>query len=340
MNIAIFGAGAWGTAMAVSLATRHRVLLWGRETEQVLEAEKTRVNNMGLPGVHLPDALHLTGHFDKAANHGAGPAGLVIVATSVAGLRPVLTQLKEYPVKNVIWLCKGFERDSGLLPSQVAGEVIDDEGIHLGVLSGPSFAQEVAAGLPCALTIASQSEVLRGIVVGAMNAGMMRIYSSDDVIGVEVVGALKNILAVATGIADGMSMGLNARAALMTRGLAEITRMGIVLGGRLETFMGLTGVGDLILTCTGDLSRNRRVGLGLAKGKTLVEVVSELGHVAEGVNCAHTVRELAQKMGVEMPLTFAVASVLFDGVSIKDAVAQLMSRHVRDENDVLYRQSN
>ncbi len=338
MNIAILGAGAWGTAMAVSLAGRHQVLLWGRETEQVIEAERNRMNNMGLPGVQLPDALHLTEHFGKAVNHGAGFTGLVIVATSIAGLRSVLTQLREYPVRNVIWLCKGFERDTGLLPSQVAKEVINSEGIHVGVLSGPSFAQEVAAGLPCALTIASQSEVLQDIVVDAMNVGMMRIYSSDDIIGVEVGGALKNILAVATGIADGLSMGLNARAALITRGLAEITRMGIALGGRLETFMGLTGVGDLILTCTGDLSRNRRVGLGLAKGKTLAEVVAELGHVAEGVNCAHTVRELARKMDVEMPLTYAVASVLFDGVSVKEAVTQLMSRHVRDENDVLYRQ--
>jgi len=338
VNIAILGAGAWGTAMAVSLAGRHRVLLWGRETERVIEAEKKRENGMGLPGVELPDALHLTEHFDFAVNHGAGSAGLVIVATSVAGLRPVLTQLRDYPVSNIIWLCKGFERDTGLLPSQVAAEIIHEESIRFGVLSGPSFAQEVAVGLPCALTVASKSEVLRGIVVGAMNAGMMRIYSSDDVIGVEVGGALKNILAVATGIADGLSMGLNARAALMTRGLAEITRMGIALGGRLETFMGLTGVGDLILTCTGDLSRNRRVGLGLAKGKTLEEIVAELGHVAEGVNCAQTVRELAKKMGVEMPLTHAVASVLFDGVPIKEAVAQLMSRHVRDENDVLYRQ--
>ena len=338
MNITILGAGAWGTAMAVSLADRHQVLLWGRETEQVVEAEKSRVNNMGLPGVKLPDSLHLTPDFDQAVHHGCGSAGLVIVATAVAGLRPVLTQLKSYPVKNIIWLCKGFEQKTGLLPSQVAKEVLGDAKINLGVLSGPSFAQEVAAGMPCALTIASQSESLRGIVVGAMNAGTMRIYCSDDVIGVEVGGALKNILAVATGIADGLSMGMNARAALVTRGLAEITRMGVALGGRLETFMGLTGAGDLILTCTGDLSRNRRVGLGLAKGKTLAQVVDELGHVAEGVNCAHTVRELAQKMGVEMPLTNAVAGVLFDGVSIKEAIAQLMSRHVRDENDVLYRQ--
>lgn len=338
MNITILGAGAWGTAMAVSLAGRRQVLLWGRETERVVEAEKSRVNNMGLPGVQLPDSLHLTPDFEQAANHGCGRTGLVIVATAVAGLRPVLTQLKSYPVKNVIWLCKGFEQKTGLLPSQVAKEVLGEADINLGVLSGPSFAQEVAAGLPCALTIASQSEALRGMVVGAMNAGTMRIYCSNDVIGVEVGGALKNILAVATGITDGLSMGMNARAALVTRGLAEITRMGVALGGRLETFMGLTGVGDLILTCTGDLSRNRRVGLGLAKGKTLAQMVEELGHVAEGVNCAHTVRELSQKMGVEMPVTHAVAEVLFDGVSIKEAIARLMSRHVRDENDVLYQQ--
>ena len=200
-----------------------------------------------------------------------------------------------------------------------------------GALSGPSFAQEVAQGLPCALTIASQSEALCQLVVQAAHSQALRVYSSDDLVGVEVGGAVKNIMAIATGVADGLGLGLNARAALMTRGLAEISRLCLALGGKHETLMGLTGVGDLILTCTGNLSRNRRVGLALAEGKTLDTIIQELGHVAEGVRCAQAVQALAQDVGVEMPITNAVAGVLFDGVPAKQMIERLLARNAKVE---------
>lgn len=288
-----------------------------------------------MPGFTLPESIILTSRFEDAVAHGSGSDALTIIATSVSGLRSVSGRLKDSGVINLIWLCKGFEENTGLLPNQVVAQTLGSQ-VDMGVLSGPSFAQEVAAGLPCALTVASMSMSLRKIVVEAANGGNMRIYSSDDVTGVEVGGAVKNILAIATGMSDGVGFGMNARAALITRGLAEITRLGVALGGRPETFMGLTGMGDLILTCTGDLSRNRRVGLEMAKGKTLETVIAELGHVAEGVRCAQTVRMLAAKAGVEMPITNAVVGVLFDKVSIKSTVSQLLARHVRDEADTLY----
>jgi glycerol-3-phosphate dehydrogenase (NAD(P)+) len=238
--------------------------------------------------------------------------------------------MQPHQIQNLVWLCKGFEEETQLLPHQIVREILG-AGIAIGALSGPSFAQEVARGLPCALVVASESSVLRERVVGALHGRHIRVYSTDDVIGVEVGGAVKNILAIATGILDGLELGLNARAALITRGLAEITRLGIALGGRAETLMGLAGMGDLILTCTGDLSRNRQVGLGLAQGKPLATIVAELGHVAEGVHCARAVRALAQDRGVEMPITDAVAGVLFDGDSPREMVARLLSRDPRDE---------
>jgi glycerol-3-phosphate dehydrogenase (NAD(P)+) len=229
-----------------------------------------------------------------------------------------------------VWLCKGFEESTRLLPHQIVRDVLG-KNIPMGALSGPSFAQEVARGLPCALTIASDSAALRDCVVKAVHGRNIRVYSTDDLVGVEVGGAVKNILAIATGVVDGMGLGLNARAALITRGLAEITRLGIDLGGHLETFLGLAGAGDLILTCTGDLSRNRRVGLGLAQGKKLDAIVAELGHVAEGVRCAQAVRALAQERGVDMPIANAVAAVLFDGDSPREMVARLLSRDPKGE---------
>jgi glycerol-3-phosphate dehydrogenase (NAD(P)+) len=204
-------------------------------------------------------------------------------------------------------------------------------GVPGAALSGPSFAQEVARGLPCALTVASSDAPLCERVVAALHGGSMRVYSTDDLIGVEVGGAVKNIMAIATGIVDGLGLGLNARAALVTRGLVEISRLGIALGGRPETFMGLTGMGDLILTCTGELSRNRRVGLGLAAGKPLDVIVAELGHVAEGVRCAQAVRELAVQCGVKMPIAAAVAGVLFDGDTPQEMVAELLAREPQPE---------
>ncbi|WP_454773179.1 NAD(P)H-dependent glycerol-3-phosphate dehydrogenase [Janthinobacterium tructae] len=328
-KITVLGAGAWGTAVAMALAGRHDVLLWGRNSE-AMAAMAASGENSYLPGFPLPPQLRISADFDAAVAHASGEHGLLIAACPVAGLRPMLHQLKDRAIGNLVWLCKGFEGGTGLLPHQIVQEVLGDK-IPGGALSGPSFAQEVARGLPCALTIASHSAALRGAVVSALHGGTIRVYASDDLVGVEVGGAVKNVLAIATGVADGLGLGLNARAALITRGLAEITRLGTALGGQTETFMGLTGMGDLILTCTGDLSRNRRVGLGLAQGKALATIVAELGHVAEGVPCAKAVRELARRMGVDMPITNAVAGVLFDGDLPHVMVQQLLSRDPRAE---------
>ena len=328
-RITILGAGAWGTAVAMALAARHDVMLWGRNAD-AMAAMAASGENSYLPGFALPAQLAISADFDAALAHSSGEHALLIAACPVAGLRPLLLQLKHKHIPNLVWLCKGFENGTGLLPHQIFQQILGDT-VPGGALSGPSFAQEVARGLPCALTIASHDPVLRACVVSALHGGNFRVYASDDLVGVEVGGAVKNVLAIATGVADGLGLGLNARAALITRGLAEITRLGTALGGQTETFMGLTGMGDLILTCTGDLSRNRRVGLGLAQGKALATIVAELGHVAEGVPCAKAVRELAQRMQVEMPITNAVAGVLFDGDLPQEMVQQLLARDPRDE---------
>jgi glycerol-3-phosphate dehydrogenase (NAD(P)+) len=329
-HITVLGAGAWGTAVAMALAPRHQVLLWGRDGAAMADMAARRENAAYLPGFTLPPTLAVSADFEAALAHVDAPGALLIAACPVAGLRPLLQRLKTRAIPNLVWLCKGFESGTALLPHQIVREVLGPQ-LAAGALSGPSFAQEVARGLPCALTIASASAALRNGVVGALHGGQIRVYSSLDLAGVEVGGAVKNVLAIATGMADGLGLGLNARAALITRGLAEITRLGAALGGQNETFMGLTGMGDLILTCTGDLSRNRRVGLGLAQGKTLDAVVAELGHVAEGVPCARAVRALAHRLGVDMPITNAVAAVLFDGAQPLDMVSRLLARDPRGE---------
>jgi glycerol-3-phosphate dehydrogenase (NAD(P)+) len=332
--ITVLGAGAWGTAVAIALAARHEVLLWGRNPEQMAATEAARDNLSYLPGQPLPPALRVSADFEAALAHvteaAPGTTPLLIAASPVAGLRPLLQQLKGRNIPNIVWLCKGFEYETGLLPHQVVHDVLGDA-VAGAALSGPSFAQEVARGLPCGLTVASSSAELRERVVSLVHGGSVRVYACDDMVGVEVGGAVKNILAIATGAADGLGLGLNARAALITRGLAEITRLGVTLGAQASTFMGLTGMGDLILTCTGDLSRNRRVGLALAQGKPLDQIVRELGHVAEGVPCAKAVRELAARLGVDMPITNAVAGVLFDGNSVQDTVDRLLARDPRNE---------
>ena len=335
-KITVLGAGAWGTAVAIALAARHDVLLWGRNPAQMARSAAAGENTDYLPGFPFPAGLRVDADFEAALAHVTDAATdpdatpLLIAACPVAGLRPLLQSLKGRAISNIVWLCKGFEYDTGLLPHQVVHQVLG-ETVPGAALSGPSFAQEVARGLPCALTVASASAALRERVVGLVHGGNMRVYACDDMVGVEVGGAVKNILAIATGAADGLGLGLNARAALITRGLAEITRLGTALGGQAGTFMGLTGMGDLILTCTGDLSRNRRVGLALAEGKQLDTIVRELGHVAEGVPCAKAVRELARRMGVDMPITNAVAGVLFDGIPAAEMAGQLLARDPRNE---------
>ena len=329
MNITLLGAGAWGTALAVTLAERHQVMLWSRDASLIDAIATTRENARYLAGIRLPQSLQVSSDFSQAVEHAKG--GLVIVATPVSGLRPIANELRSCAIDNLVWLCKGFEQDSALLPHQVVQQILRYD-LPVGALSGPSFALEVARGLPCALTIGSSSSELCARVVSAFHSGSMRVYATDDVIGVEVGVAVKNILAIATGIADGLGLGMNARAALITRGLAEITRLGVVLGGRSETFMGLTGMGDLILTCTGDLSRNRQVGLGLAAGKSLQNIVTELGHVAEGVRCVQAVRTIAHQHHIDMPIVDAVARVVFDSEAPSRVIQQLLAREAKLEN--------
>ncbi len=326
MKVGILGAGAWGTSLAVALAASHEVTLYAREEGLPEAMQAARENKLFLPGITIPPAVALTGEFARAV---AGD--LIIAATPVAGLRPTLKQLRALGSRTpVIWLCKGFETGTSKLPHQIAAEELA-QGVCYGALSGPSFAIEVARGLPVALTLASPDQAFAARTAAQLHGGMMRIYSSNDIAGVEIGGAVKNVMAIATGISDGLGLGHNARAALITRGLAEMARLGVALGGKMETFMGLTGMGDLILTATGDLSRNRTVGLKLASAQKLDDVLGSLGHVAEGVYTARETLALAQKYKVDMPVTRAVCAVLFEGAKPRDAVASLLAREARSE---------
>ena len=333
MKVTVLGAGAWGTALAVAAASRHEVCLGARDAAQVASMQGTRCNQRYLAGITLPSTLRLSGDRDRAVDHSRD--GLLIVATPMSALRETLQALPDgWPA---LWLCKGFESGSGALGHEVAADVHPHSAS--GVLSGPSFALEVARGQPTALVAASESEALAQRAVEALHGESLCIYTSTDVVGVEVGGAVKNVLAIATGMLDGMAEsegapthpGLNARAALITRGLAEMTRLGLALGARAETFMGLSGLGDLVLTATGALSRNRKVGLLLAAGRSLDEALAELGHVAEGVYTARTVVERGRRLGVEMPIAEAVVAVLEGQLSPAKAMTLLMSRQARSE---------
>ena len=321
--LAVLGAGAWGTALAAVLAPRHRVVLWARDAAQAKTIADARCNERYLPEIRLPDSLAVTSDLTFAVSE----TRLILVATPVAGLRSVLDLFpRSIPFA---WLCKGFEQESGALPHEIAAAA----GIRApcGALSGPSFALEVARGLPCALTLASADGAFAAATAAQLHGGRLRVYHSDDLIGVEIGGAVKNVLAIAVGICDGLGLGQNARAALITRGLAELARLGVALGGRAETVMGLTGAGDLILTATGDLSRNRRVGLELARGKPLASIVAALGHVAEGVHSAHATLARAKSCGVDMPITAAVDAVLEGRLTPPQAVELLLARDPRAE---------
>ena len=328
MKLAVLGAGAWGTAISISLAPRHAVALWARNAAQARDIAATRVNLPYLPGLRIPATVVITADFAAALDG----CDLILVTTTTAGLRAVLKQIAA--TKNVtplLWLCKGFDTESVQLPHQVAAAELPATQPR-GVLSGPSFAQEVARGLPTALTLASGDPEFAQGIARELHHDCLRIYSADDVAGVEVAGAVKNVMAIAAGISDGLGLGHNARAALITRGLAEITRLGLKLGGRLETFMGLAGIGDLTLTCTGDLSRNRNVGLKLAQGVPLDQVLGGLGHVAEGVYTARAVNRLARELGIEMPITRAVCRVLDENVAARAAVEELLRRDPKHEH--------
>lgn len=330
MNITVLGAGAWGTALAIAASSRQPVCLWARDGQQAERLRIERVNRQYLSDVVLPPALQITADFEAACQHAAGPSGLFIIATPMAALQDMLQAVKSASAQSgLLWLCKGFQEGSGLLGHEVAAQAA--AGRRVGVLSGPSFALEVARGQPTALVAASLDNALCEQAVVALHGESLRIYTSADPVGVEVGGAVKNVLAIATGIADGMQLGLNARAALITRGLAEMTRLGLALGAQLETFMGLSGLGDLVLTATGDLSRNRKVGLLLAQGLPLNQILQDLGHVAEGVCSAAVVLQRAQSLGVEMPITQAVVAVLQGAVSPAAALSRLMGRQARAE---------
>jgi len=335
MKIIILGAGAWGTALAISAASSHRsnpqliahqVTLWGRDEALMTSIHNTRSNTRYLPSVTVPDSLKLIGGNKTLADAVQGQ-DLIIIATPVSGVRGMLQELRQVNVP-VAWLSKGFEAPVdtpyGLLVHEIRAQVALN--LRAGILSGPSFAQEVARGQPTALVAASEHAEVREALVAAFHSSTLRVYANDDIVGVEVGGAVKNVLAIATGLCDGLQLGLNARAALITRGLAEMTRLGVALGARAETFTGLSGLGDLVLTATGDLSRNRKVGLALAQGKTLAQAVESLGHVAEGVYCARTVVQRAQGLGVEMPISEGVVALLDGKITPLDAVAALMER--------------
>ena len=327
MNLTVLGAGAWGTALAVSTAARHPTRLWARDAVQAAQMRAMRRNARYLGEVVLPPALQITADLASAIAHAR--CGLLIIATPMAGLEPVLRALPASG-PGAMWLCKGFQQGTGWLGHEVAQ--VACPGLRVGVLSGPSFAIEVACGRPTALVAASLDAMLCEQAVEALHSESLRVYTSSDPVGVEIGGAVKNVLAIATGIADGMDLGLNARAALITRGLAEMTRLGLALGARPETFMGLSGLGDLVLTATGALSRNRKVGLLLAEGLPLERILAEIGHVAEGVYSAPMVLRRAHARGVEMPIAQAVAAVLDGAISPAQALEQLMGRGARAES--------
>ena len=326
MRIAVFGAGAWGTALAMAFSRGHDVVLWSRESSEIVALRQDGENRRYLPGIPLPANLHFSNDLHQAAQ-----ADMHLVVTPLAGLRSTARALRvAAPATPLLWACKGLEAGTAKLPHQIVEEELGADA-PCGVLTGPSFAAEVAKGLPAAVTIAARDIDFARYWVQALHNNRLRLYANDDLIGAEVGGAVKNVMAIAAGVADGMGFGLNARAALITRGLAEITRLGMALGGRRDTFMGLAGLGDLVLTCTGDLSRNRRVGLLLAEGKTLPDILEALGHVAEGVSTTREVAALSAQLGVDMPITRAVDGVLAGSLSARDAVEQLLARDPKQE---------
>jgi glycerol-3-phosphate dehydrogenase (NAD(P)+) len=333
MNILVIGAGAWGTALAMSAAAHpagHAVQLWARDAAQARALRAARENTRYLAGIAFAPRLEvIDGDIEAATDR----ADLIIIATPMSGLREWLQRLADCPAP-VAWLCKGFEAasahsDGALMAHEICAAVAPQ--LRAGVFSGPSFALEVARQQPTALVAASSHPQVCEALVAAFHSSHVRVYASTDIVGVEVGGAVKNVLAIATGLCDGLQLGLNARAALITRGLAEMTRLGLALGAAEKTFMGLSGLGDLVLTATGDLSRNRKVGLLLAEGKTLAQAVQSLGHVAEGVYSARTVWQRAQQLGVEMPITETVVALLDGRLNGSEAVRSLMGRDPREE---------
>ncbi len=337
LRVAVLGAGSWGTALAAAASRRHATRLWARDAAQAADMAATHENARYLPGIPLPQALDISSDLDATLRslQDEGAQRLIVLGVPVAGLTALCGELsRRLPALGlqdtpIVWTCKGFEADTARLPHEIMREALP--GATGGALSGPSFAREVAQGLPVALTVASDSAALRAATTAAFHGAALRVYASTDLVGVEVGGALKNVIAVACGICEGLGLGTNARAALITRGLAEMTRFGVALGAQAETFAGLTGLGDLVLTATGELSRNRRVGLEIGAGRKLADILAS-GITAEGVRCARAALERARAIGVELPITDAVCAVLFDGVAPMTAVSALLARDARYES--------
>jgi glycerol-3-phosphate dehydrogenase (NAD(P)+) len=328
-EIAVIGAGSWGTALAIQLGRAgQRPTLWGREPEVIAALENNRCNSVFLPDIPLPDAVRIDADLGGVISRHRDL--LICVPSHV--FRSVLETIKPDLLHGarIAWATKGFELSTGKLPHQVAHETLGVE-VPLAVVSGPTFATEVGLGLPTAMTVAATNADYADELAWRFSDDNFRAYTSTDMIGVEVGGAVKNVLAIATGLADGLGFGANARVALITRGLAEMTRLGVALGAHTDTFMGLSGMGDLVLTCTDNQSRNRRMGLALAAGKSVDETAREIGQVVEGVKAAAAVRKVAADLQVEMPICEQVYQLLYEGIAVKDAIQALMQREVKSE---------
>ena len=330
-TIAVLGAGSWGTALAIQFARSGRaVRLWGRDARALATLERERCNRRYLPDAQFPSSLH------TEPNLAAAIAGCtdVLIAVPSQGFRAMLEQLRPLlrPGMRLAWATKGFEQGTGKLPHRVVREVLG-EGWPIAVLSGPTFAKEVGAGLPTAMTVASPDEAFARAIARRISGANFRAYTSTDIVGVEVGGAVKNVLAIGTGISDGMGYGANTRIALITRGLAEMTRLGEALGAQRETFMGLAGLGDLVLTCTDNQSRNRRFGLAIAGGQSIDQALQSIQQVVEGLHAARAVHQVALRERIDMPICEAIYRVLYEGLPVGEAVNALMAREVRAEND-------
>ena len=327
--ITVLGAGSWGTALAIQLARAGQpTVLWGRAEDQPELLAVERCNQRYLPDARFPDDLTIEPLLEKALR---GTDDVLVCVPSVA-FRQVLIEIKAYMTESsrIAWATKGFEQQTGKLPHQVAREVLGDK-LPLAVLSGPTFAREVGAGLPTAMTIAATDPDFGHSLAERISNQQFRAYTSDDIIGVEVGGAVKNVIAIAAGISDGLGYGANTRIALISRGLIEMTRLGVALGAKAATFTGLSGMGDLTLTCTDDQSRNRRMGLALASGRSADEIAREIGQVVEGVYAANAVYEVAARENIEMPICEQVYLILYAGATPADAVTALMSRALTSE---------
>lgn len=328
-HISVLGAGSWGTALAILLARNHHVTqLWSHSKASAQRIEQTRCNNRYLPDIQLPEGLKVTSDLQSAVTS----ADVILFAVPSQAFATTLEKIQPYlnQSSSIVWATKGLDPETGLLLDNIVAEKLSLN-IPVAVISGPSFAKEVAAGLPTAITIASPDRDHAETVADLFRNPQFRVYTSQDMVGVQLGGAIKNILAIATGVADGLGFGTNTRAALMTRGLTEMMRFGIQFGGDKETFMGLAGLGDIILTCTDDQSRNRQLGLGIGRGDSIEQTVASIAQEIEGIPTAKTIYQLAQQHGIDMPITEQVYKVLYQNATPKDAVNNLLSRQPKPE---------